>query len=205
MIHPDTELRLINRGKGRGVVATSFIPKGTLTYVEDPLEIEIKEDDARLNDPRISKIIETYSYIKEDGSRIISWDNAKYVNHCCHCNTMSTGYGFEIAISDIEAGEEITDEYGLFNFDDTLELNCKRSNCRENVNGNDINKYHSQWDQKVRSALQYFDIVYQPLQPFVDREILKKLNRYLRTGRGYISVLNLKLNKENAPSSTGKV
>lgn len=202
MIHPDTELCSINKEKGRGIFATSFIPKGTLTYVEDPLEIEIPPDDPRLDDPRISQIIETYSYIKEDGSRIISWDNAKYMNHCCHCNTMSTGYGFEIAISDIEAGEEITDEYGLFNFDDTLELHCQRSDCRGKVNGDDIDEYHKQWDQKVQSALRHFDAVHQPLELFIDREILKKIHRYLRTGEGYISVLNLKLREENKPSST---
>ncbi|MEX0823486.1 MAG: SET domain-containing protein-lysine N-methyltransferase, partial [Balneolaceae bacterium] len=98
MIHPHTELRFVNQKKGRGVFATRFILKGTITYVKDELEIEIPPDDPRLADPAYRDIIETYSYIDRDGTMVISWDHAKYVNHCCQCNTMSTGYGFEIAI-----------------------------------------------------------------------------------------------------------
>lgn len=200
MIHPDTELRQINKDKGRGIFATSFIPKGTLTYVKDTLEIEIKPDDARLDDPRLSEIIETYSYIDERGIRIISWDNAKYVNHCCQCNTMSTGYGFEIAIRDIEAGEEITDEYGMFNFEYTLQLSCKKSGCRGTVNGNDIEDYYAEWDEKVKSALQHFQEVRQPLRPFLNKTTLQNLTDYLETGKGYQSVLNLKYDGELKPS-----
>jgi hypothetical protein len=38
MIHPDTELRFINEKIGHGVVATKFIPKGTITWVLDKLD-----------------------------------------------------------------------------------------------------------------------------------------------------------------------
>jgi hypothetical protein len=200
MIHPDTELRQVNKDKGRGIFATSFIPKGTLTYVKDALEIEIQPDDPRLDDPRLSEIIETYSYIDERGIRIISWDNAKYVNHCCRCNTMSTGYGFEIAIRDIEAGEEITDEYGMFNFEYTLQLSCQKSGCRGTVNGNDIEDHFAEWDQKVKSALQHFQEVRQPLRPFLNKSTLQSLTEYLETGKSYKSVLNLKYDGELKPS-----
>lgn len=37
MIHPDTEVRFINPEKGYGLVATKFIPKGTITWVQDDL------------------------------------------------------------------------------------------------------------------------------------------------------------------------
>lgn len=200
MIHPDTELRHINKDKGRGIFATSFIPKGTLTYVKDALEIEIGPDDSRLDDPRLNKIIETYSYIDEQGNRIISWDHAKYINHCCQCNTMSTGYGFEIAIRDIETGEEITDEYGMFNFGYSLQVNCKKADCRDIINGNDIDDYCNEWDQKVKSALQHFQEVRQPLHPFLNKATLQNLTDYLKTGKGYKSVLNLKFNGEQKPS-----
>lgn len=200
MIHPDTELRHINKDKGRGIFATSFIPKGTLTYVKDALEIEIGPDDPRLYDQRLNKIIETYSYIDEQGNRIISWDNAKYINHCCQCNTMSTGYGFEIAICDIETGEEITDEYGMFNFEYSLQVNCKKADCRNIINGNDIDDYSNEWDQKVKSALRHFQEVRQPLHPFLNKATLQNLTDYLETGKGYQSVLNLKFNGKLKPS-----
>ena len=38
MIHPDTELRFINDKIGYGVVATKFIPKGTITWVLDKVD-----------------------------------------------------------------------------------------------------------------------------------------------------------------------
>ncbi len=196
MIHPDTELKKVNQTKGRGIFATSPIPKGTITYVKDPLEIEIEPGDSRLQDPVIREKIETYTYIDEKGTRILSWDNAKYVNHCCQCNTMSTGYGFEIAIDDIQAGEEITDEYGMFNFDYTLQLSCEKSNCRKTVSGNDLQTHYADWDDKVRSALQFLNAVDQPLSSLLDKQTRKDLQHYLDTGNGYRSVLNLKLRQK---------
>lgn len=195
MIHPDTELKQVNKTKGRGVFATKSIPVGTITYVKDPLEIEIAPGDPRLQHPRLSSIIETYTYIDEDGVRILSWDNAKYVNHCCCCNTMSTGYGFEIAIRDIAAGEEITDEYGMFNVEYEMELSCEKSDCRRTVNGNDLDKHYREWDRIVRNSLQHVNTVKQPLFSFMDNETRNALQQFLDTGEGYRSVLNLKLNK----------
>lgn len=195
MIHPDTELKHVNETKGRGVFATKPIPKGTITYVKDPLEIEIKPGDPRLQMPELSSLIETYSYIDENGIRILSWDNAKYVNHCCCCNTMSTGYGFEIAISDIDAGEEITDEYGMFNVEYTMQLSCEKSECRKSVSSSDLETYYKVWDDMVRTSLEFVNDVEQPLLSFLDDETHRSLQQFLNTGKGYRSVLNLKHKK----------
>ena len=195
MIHPDTELKHVNKTKGRGIFATKPIPKGTITYVKDPLEIEVAPGDPRLQDPYLNDIIETYTYIDENGIRILSWDNAKYVNHCCSCNTMSTGYGFEIAICDIEAGVEITDEYGMFNFDYTMQLTCEKSGCRKTVSGSDLDNHFLEWDNQVRSALENLEYVEQPLLRFLDHDTCKALRQFLDTGEGYRSVLSLRYKK----------
>ncbi len=191
MIHPHTELRFINKSKGRGVFATKPIPKGTLTYVKDDLEIVISPDDSRLTDPRYKDLIETYSFIDRDGSRILSWDHAKYVNHCCQCNTMSTGYGFEIAIRDIATDEEITDEYSMFNFPSDMHLVCDKSPCREVISDRDLEKYHREWDKVVKSALREFSLVDQPLDSYLSDETRHKLDEFLSTGKNYISVIEL--------------
>ena len=117
MIHPNTELKLINEHIGYGVFATADIPEGTIVYVKDSLELIVSPTDYLMHSEAMKDVIEKYSYIDEKGNRIISWDFAKYVNHCCNCNTISTGYGFEMAIRDIQKGEQITDEYGIFNLD----------------------------------------------------------------------------------------
>ncbi len=191
MIHPDTELRFINHKKGRGVFATNLIPKGTLTYVKDDLEVVIEPGDKRLTDPRYRNLIDTYSFIDRDGKRIVSWDHAKYVNHCCQCNTMSTGYGFEIAIRDIAAGEEVTDEYSMFNFPSSIQLHCDKTPCRQSITSDDLKLYHKEWDEIVKSALNQFREVDQPLSPFLSGETETVLNKYFQNGNRYISVLEL--------------
>ena len=162
----------------------------------DGIQNKIEPGDPRLQNPDIKEKIETYTYIDEKGTRILSWDNAKYVNHCCHCNTMSTGYGFEIAIDDIQAGEEITDEYGMFNFDYTLQLSCEKSDCRKTVSGNDLKTHYADWDDKVRSALQFLNTVEQPLFSLLDKQTREDLQNYLDTGNGYRSVRNLRFNRK---------
>lgn len=198
MIHPDTELKYINELKGRGIIATKEIPKGTVTYVKDELEISIAPEDARQQDPNYKDIIDTYTYTDSDGTKVLSWDNAKYVNHCCQFNTISTGYGFEIAIRDIRIGEELTDEYGLFNLNKEMKLECKLSPCRKTVNCYDINKYYRKWDNLIKQALHEFNHVNQPLLPYIEPDKIKLLQDFLDHGKNYKSVLELKYPKPNS-------
>ena len=129
MIHPKTELKFINEHVGYGVFATEDIPEGTIVYVKDSLELVVSPTDYLLHSEEVQQVIEKYSYIDPHGNRVISWDFAKYVNHCCNCNTISTGYGFEIAIRDILKGKQITDEYGIFKLTTEMEVSCGMDNC----------------------------------------------------------------------------
>lgn len=192
MIHPDTELKYINEPIGYGVFATDFIPEGTITYVKDSLEISIPPKKYDAHSRSMRNIIDKYSYIDEQGNRVVSWDHAKYVNHCCHCNTMSTGYGFEIAIRDIEKGEQITDEYGLFNSEKQMTLTCGSSHCREQITKNDIDQYYKEWDEKVIGSLEKLMSVRQPLFDLIDRKTRKDLRLFGNGLSRYRSVLSLK-------------
>lgn len=109
---------------------------------------------------------------------------------------MSTGYGFEIAIKNIDAGEEITDEYGMFNFEYTLKLSCKKTGCREKVSCTDLRSKYEEWDLMVRPALALIQKVKQPLLSLLEPETINQLQKYLDTGEGYRSVLNLYFKKE---------
>ncbi len=191
MIHPSTEVRYVDAVVGVGVFATAKIPKGTITYVWDPLEIEITPEDDRLRDATLAPIIERYSYIDPHGVRIVSWDHAKFVNHCCNANTMSTAYGFEIAVRDIEAGEQITDEYGMFNLPEPMELRCGNTSCRQRVQAGDLSLYHERWDAQIRAALAVVEEVDQPLWPLVDAATATAVEQFARWGKGYRSVREL--------------
>lgn len=192
MIHPNSELRMVSPEVGYGVFATQFIPKGTIVYIKDDMELVFKPDDPRRHDPLYQDIIEKYSYAEPNGNLVLSWDIAKFVNHCCNCNIISTGYGFEMAIRDIQIGEEITDEYGLFNSGWEMSLVCDKPGCRKKLTPDDIDLHYKNWDNKIKEAFLSFKKIDQPLLKYMKPKIYEKLNHYLITGKEYISVKKLK-------------
>ena len=192
MIHPHTRIQFINDEMGYGVFATHFLPKGTITYVKDSLEMEITPEAFGHYSAEMQEVIEKYSYIDEKGVRIVSWDFAKYVNHCCNCNTMSTGYGFEIAIRDIQPGEQITDEYGIFNIKEEMVLQCHHNNCRHRLSPGDFEQYYMQWDEQLKGAMAVLLSVDQPLIPILDTQAREEFMAYLQGKAPYRSVYNLK-------------
>ncbi len=201
MIHPDTELRYISDAVGYGVFAKKFIPEGTIVYVKDSLELEVSPEAYAQHTEEMQKAIEKYSYIDERGYRIVSWDFAKYVNHCCHCNTMSTGYGFEIAIRDIQAGEEITDEYGIFNIEEEIHLVCSKSNCRQVIAAGDFEQYYSVWDEQIQQSLGKLLYVEQPLFSLIDEGNRRELEACFASPARYRSVYYLKYHKHTSHAS----
>ena len=192
MVHPNTELKYINDTVGYGVFATQKIYEGTIVYVKDSLELVVTPTDFLLHSEDMKQVIEKYSYIDENGNRIISWDFAKYVNHCCNCNTISTGYGFEIAIRDIEKGEQITDEYGIFNLEEEMELFCKEPGCRKKVKPNDFDLYYHEWDNKIKKSISKLFEIEQPLMPFIEKETRLELDEFFNNPDLYKSVYSLK-------------
>jgi hypothetical protein len=197
MIHPNTNIQYINEQIGFGVFATAFIPKGTIVYAKDPYEIEVSAEEYKSLHPRLQESIEKYSYIDECGNRIVSWDTAKYVNHCCHSNTISTGYGFEIARRDILPGEEITDDYGLFNLEYKMELNCTRQGCRGTVEAADLDRLYLKWDKEIRELLTFIHQVDQPLWAILSEDTVRQLQSYLNGHvTSYVSVYKLRFKRE---------
>lgn len=192
MIHPNTEVRFVSKTIGSGVFATARIPKGTITFAQDALDIEISPAAFGQLDETHQNIVEKYSYIDPRGVRIVSWDNAKFVNHSCDCNTISTGYGFEIAIRDIEKGEELTDEYGLFNIDREIPISCGCKNCRRALKPTDIETYYPIWDSLIKDAVARVKKVKQPLWQLLDQTTRDELVAYLENRVDYRSVLCLK-------------
>ncbi|MCJ2164559.1 MULTISPECIES: SET domain-containing protein-lysine N-methyltransferase [unclassified Pseudodesulfovibrio] len=201
MIHPNTEVRFVNPSMGYGVFATSDIPRGTIMYVRDRLESELagkrSEKPGQPEDAMTGKD----SFSDENGVHIVSWDNAKYVNHRCDCNTMATGYGFAIAIRDIWKGQEISEEYGLFNLDRVIPLACGCTQCRKSLRPDDLEKYHARWDELIISALKKIPDVSQPLMKHMDAEVKKNLRAYLCDEEPYTSVLELRYHRKPLPAS----
>lgn len=191
MLHPDTELRTISPEIGYGVFATSDIPMGTIVYVKDAMEIIVNENDLIHSDKKYRGYIEKYSYTEADGSKVLSWDMAKYVNHSCDSNTLSTGYGFEIAIRNIYKGEQITDDYGMLNIEQAMHCDCCSPHCRHHIGLNDFSRFSLDWDRKVKSALACFIQVKQPLSGYLSADIYGLLESYFNNQSDYRSVCTL--------------
>jgi hypothetical protein len=189
MIIPWTQIRWISEEKGYGLFATRNIPKGTITFVQDGLDIVIPAAGLESFCSKLRVYVEKYSYEDFLGNRIISWDLGKYMNHDDNANTLSTGYGFEIAVVDIEAGEEVTDDYRLFSTHHNTS-NWHLETCETNVVVQFSDKLESEWDQRVLSSIVCMEKVAQPLRDFVDDEVWSKAASVVSLSDSYVPVRN---------------
>lgn len=196
MIYPETEIKHVSDAIGYGIFAKKFIPKGTIVYVKDSLEIEVDDEQYTKHSKPMQDEIEKYSYIDERGIRILSWDLGKYVNHNCNRNTISTGYGFEIAVRDIHPGEEITDEYGIFNLANSFPCGCGSSNCRGKIHPGDLDNLSTLWDEEIKDALSKLYSVEQPLMSFVEEATKKELDAMFEDSSKFRSVANLRYKRK---------
>jgi len=178
MIHPDTELRFINDVVGYGVVATKFIPKGTITWVQDALDQVYSPQQAAAIDPLMQGYLERYCFVNNKGEKVLCWDNAKFVNHSFKSSCVSTAYDFEIAIRDIHPGEELTDDYGYLNVSEPFEA-MDEGTERKVVYPDDILRYHDIWDKAVQDNLGNIEAVQQPLQKFIPQRQWDAFSRVL--------------------------
>ncbi|HTQ05064.1 MAG TPA: SET domain-containing protein [Polyangiaceae bacterium] len=146
-----------------GVFATEFIPAGTITWALCALDQTISP--ARFDAlPELSReYLRKYTYVDAVGDRVLCGDNARFINHHCEATCLLVGARLEIAVRDIRAGEELTDEYGALNIEEPFECACGSRECRGQIHPTDVLRYGSLWDAKVASVLPLLAAVPQPL------------------------------------------
>lgn len=196
MMHPDTEVRFINEEMGYGVVATKFIPKGTITWVQDALDQVLTPDKVSKMHPETQKLIDKYSFRNNKGNLVLCWDLAKYVNHSFNANCLSSAYDFELAVRDIHPGEQLTDDYGYLNISEPFRANDEGTE-RNTVYPDDLLRYHGEWDSLLSEAFQVFDEVSQPLSVFVPNGTLNLVRSRLKENLPQESILNLYYRENN--------
>ncbi|HEX8269887.1 MAG TPA: SET domain-containing protein [Flavobacterium sp.] len=189
MIHPDTELRFISDAIGYGVVAKKFIPKGTITWVQDELDRIFTPEDEKKISPIMKQYLETYCFTNSDGNKVLCWDNAKFVNHSFDSSCMSTAYDFEIAVRDIHPGEQLTDDYGYLNVAEPFEAEDEGTE-RKVVFPDDILNYYTIWDKKVKENLPLIATLDQPLQQFIPMQMWNEVSKVLDGQSELKSLLN---------------
>lgn len=170
MIHPKTEVRLINKEVGYGLVATEFIPAGTITWALDKLDKEYTPSEYSKMDPIYQEILETYTFRNNQGNRILCWDNGRFVNHSFNSNCLTTAYDFEIAIRDIHPGEQLTDDYGYLNIIEAFK-GVDEGMERKVVYPDDLVNFHQEWDEKLLAVFNKIPTLKQTLKPFISEEV----------------------------------
>jgi hypothetical protein len=162
MIHPNTKLCYINDEMGYGVVATAFIPKGTIIWVKDDLDQTFSPERVRTFHPSIQEYLESYTFTNRHGEKVFCWDDAKYMNHSFNHSCCATAYDFEIAIKDIAEGDELTDDYGYFNVKEAF-YPKDEGTARKVVYPDDLLHLYKQWDALILENAPHALKVPQPL------------------------------------------
>ena len=175
MLHPDTELRFINERIGFGVFAVRRIPKGTITWVLDDLDRHFTEEEIGALDPLRREYFLKYSYRNQRGEYILCWDHGKYINHSFHANCVGTAYELELAARDIEAGEQLTSDYGTLNVDEPFDCDVEEGSSRVRVLPDDLLHYAEVWDRMAAEAFARFNHVEQPLKHLIKQEFHPKI------------------------------
>jgi hypothetical protein len=174
MIHPHTEVRFISEKIGYGVIATQFIPAGTVTWVLDQLDREFTPAQFEAMVPHYQEILDTYTFKNNKGNMILCWDIGRFVNHSFKSNCLTTAYDFEIAIRDIHPGEELTDDYGYLNVKEPFEAMDEGTN-RTVVYPDDLVNFHEVWDAQIAKVFDKITSLDQPLRHLISTKLWDKI------------------------------
>lgn len=167
MLHPHTELRGLNDHIGLGIFATKPIPRGTIVWTLDALDQKFDARRRRELDADYGPILNRYAYVNAKGESILCWDLARFINHHCEATCLAPGLDFEIAVRDIAAGDQITDDYGSLNLEEPFECGCGSPACRGTILPTDFEVLAPHWNEQIRAAFPDLGRVEQPLWRWV--------------------------------------
>ncbi|MEZ5330904.1 MAG: SET domain-containing protein [Thermoanaerobaculia bacterium] len=134
-----------------------------MTWAQDRLDrVFSREEMLSMGEPYWS-ILDKYTFRDAEGRHVLCWDHARYVNHSFHANCLPTVDGFELAVRDIEPGEELTDDYGTLNPTEPFLALPEPGSRRRWVRPDDLLRFHEEWDAQLTAAFPAFTEVAQPL------------------------------------------
>lgn len=177
MIHPDTRLQFINDTVGFGIVATTLIPKGTITWVRDPLDIVVEANTFTTAHVLYREKLERYSYQDHDGRWILCWDLGRYMNHSCDPSIIGLGYLCDVAARDVQPGEELTCDYVLLNITESFPCSCGVATCRGTVTPGQGEALADAADRRLESVVPLLRGMPQPLIEVAVPELRDPLTR----------------------------
>ena len=120
-----------SRIQGRGLFALTALPARRKIGELGGERISLREARSRARDIDCNAIVEFSDGTALDASR--NGSDFRYVNHSCEPNTFMRLYRGRVefyALRRVEAGEELTCDYGSTHHDGTLPCRCGSAKCR---------------------------------------------------------------------------
>lgn len=195
MIHPFTELKYLNEVLGYGVVATSDIPRGTIMWVMDRLDRVFSERQVQEYGPEYRETLAKYCFRDNRGRHVLCWDLARYVNHSFSPNCLTTAYDFELAVRDIQKGEQITNHYGYLNLDPMV-LMTEDGDEQIMVTPEEFFNHAEKWDGLLAEAFSKINDVTQPLERFLSPKMKKQIEEVHQQNKKLDSILECYFDRE---------
>jgi hypothetical protein len=121
-------------------------------------------------DPIYQDSLDFYTFRNNSGNLVLCWDNGRFVNHSFNSNCLTTAYDFEIAIRDIQPGEQLTDDYGYLNISSPFR-GINEGTKRKVVYPNDLTKYYKKWDKQLLAVFNRIIKEQQPLKELISIEL----------------------------------
>ena len=149
MLHPSFEVAEIGGHWGIGVRATAFVPAGTIVWVGDEGDHVLSSVTILSNEER--ERWHHLGWVDGDGVVRMCGDQAQFINHSCAPNSLGPGWDLTVALRDIPAGEQLTEDYALMNRTYSFSCRCGASWCRGGVH---MDRHTAPvWLARWRSAL----------------------------------------------------
>jgi hypothetical protein len=152
-------------------------------------------------EPIYQAILDTYSFRNNGGNFVLCWDNGRFVNHSFNSNCLTTAYDFEIAIRDIQPGEQLTDDYGYLNIMEPFR-GINEGTKRKVVYPDDLLKYYKVWDKKLQLVFDKIPKQEQPLKQLIKAELWDEILAISENKKEMESILKNYYWGENSQNTT---
>ncbi len=197
MMHPHTMLSASDKKDSIGIIATEFIPKGTVTWALDTLDKMFTAQEVHDMKPFFRNFIDRYAYRNRNGSYILCWDHARFIGHSYHANCITTAYNFDLAVRDIFPGEALTNDYGFLNLPEVYHAPAEAECNRTAVFPDDLLQYCHIWDARLKSAFKRFNLVPQYLSELIESRFQQQVRLVAGGQEEMDSILNCYFDPEN--------
>jgi len=183
VLHPDIFIKT-GSISGTGLFAKKKIPKGTIVYrIKNDIRTYSKSEVKKFS-KRYRKFLEKFSNEATDGTIVLHKDGAQYGNHSCQpsCSELSSGHAYmDIALRDIEKGEELTWEYATLvpSWKKPMNCDCGSKNCRKKIfRVSPTSKIVKKLNLRIKKAEKcYFNVK----QPLLNKKEYDEIARVLKS------------------------